>query len=323
MRESADTIDAAAAEWAIRIDRHLTESERAALEEWLSADSRRTGALARAQAGWIYLDRSQVYRTAGELREVPTARRWRMAIPWASAAAVLVAVATALWAWQGYSRTHVATARGEIRQLNLADGTRVTLDTLSRVSVRYGSATRLVSLEAGEALFEVAKDPARPFIVQAGNVRVRAVGTAFVVDRRSDASVDVIVTHGTVDVWREAASPEPAVRVAAHKRLVTTPVQAAQPAELTAAELAGAVAWENGVIDLNGRTIGEAAAEFNRYNTRTIEIRDPALASQTVVGQFQTTDPMAFVTAAAAMMNAHVRTDGDRLILEPGHSSQK
>jgi transmembrane sensor len=246
-----------------------------------------------------------------------------MAIPWASAAAVLVGVATALWAWQGYSRAHFATARGEIRQLNLADGTRVTLDTLSRVSVRYGSDTRLVSLEAGEALFEVAKDPGRPFIVQAGNVHVRAVGTAFVVDRRSDASVDVIVTHGVVDVWREAGSPEPAVRVAAHKRLVTTPVQAAQPAELTAAQLAGAVAWENGVIDLNGRTIGEAAAEFNRYNAHAIVIRDPALASQTVVGQFQATDPVAFVTAAAAMLDAHVRIDGDRLILERGLNVQK
>lgn len=323
MRENAETIDAAAAQWVIRIDRRLTESERAALEEWLGADPRRVGALARAQAGWVYMDRAQVYRAAGELRESRTARRWRMAIPWASAAAVLVAVATALWAWQGYSRTHFATARGEIRKLNLEDGTRVTLDTLSRLSVRYGSATRLVSLEAGEALFEVAKDPGRPFIVQAGNVRVRAVGTAFVVDRRSDASVDVIVTHGTVDVWREASSPEPAVRVDAHKRLVTTPVQAAQPAELTAAQLAGAVAWENGVIDLNGRTIQEAAAEFNRYNARTIVIRDPALGSQTVVGQFQTTDPVAFVTAAAAMLDARVRTDGDRLILESGPTAQK
>jgi transmembrane sensor len=323
MRENADTIDAAAAEWVVRIDRRLSESEQAALEEWLAADPRRTGALARAQAGWVYMDRSQVYRAADELRESPTARRWRMSIPWVSAAAVLAAIATALWAWQGYSRTHFATARGEIRQLNLADGSRVTLDTISRVSVRYESATRRVSLEAGEALFEVAKDPGRPFIVQAGNVRVRAVGTAFVVDRRSDASVDVIVTHGTVDVWREASSPEPAVRVAARTRLLTTPVQAAQPEELTADQLAGAVAWENGVIDLNGRTIGEAAADFNRYNARTIVIRDPALASQTVVGQFQATDPVAFVTAAAAMLDAHVRADGDRLILESGRTTRK
>jgi transmembrane sensor len=323
MRENADTIEAAAAEWVVRIDRRLTDGEQAALEEWLTTDPRRTGALARAQAGWVYMDRSQVYRAAGELRESPTARRRRMAVPWASAAAVLVAVAAALWAWQGYSGTHIATARGEIRQLNLPDGSRVTLDTLSRVSVHYESATRLVRLEAGQAMFEVAKDRLRPFIVQAGNLRVRAVGTAFVIDRRSATSVDVIVTHGIVDVWREAGSPEPAVRVEAHKRLLATPAQVTQPQELTAGQLAGAVAWENGVIDLNGRTIGEAAAEFNRYNARTIVIRDPALASQTVVGQFQTTDPVAFVTAAAAMLDAHVRTEGDRLILESRSTAQK
>ena len=189
--------------------------------------------------------------------------------------------------------------------------------------MHYESATRLVSLDAGEALFEVAKNPGRPFIVQAGNVRVRAVGTAFVVDRRSTSSVDVIVTHGTVDVWRETSSPEPAVRVAAHKRLLSTPSQAAQPEDLTPDQLARAVAWQSGFIDLNGRTIAEAAAEFNRYNARTIVIRDPALASQTVVGQFQTTDPVAFVTAAAAMLDAHVRSDGDRLILESGPTAQK
>src|ERR1700722_17716708 len=119
MRENADTIEAAAAEWVVRIDRRLTDSEQTALEQWLAADPRRGGALARAQAGWVYMDRSQIYRAAGELRESRTARRLRATVPWASAAAVLLAVGTALWAWHGYSRTHLATARGEIRQLIL------------------------------------------------------------------------------------------------------------------------------------------------------------------------------------------------------------
>jgi len=66
---------------------------------------------------------------------------------------------------------------GEIRQVPLADGSRLTLDERSRVSVQYETATRRVRLEFGEVLFEVAKDPKRPFVVQAGNIRVRAVGT--------------------------------------------------------------------------------------------------------------------------------------------------
>jgi transmembrane sensor len=323
VRENGRTINAAASEWVVRIDRGLTPTEAVALEQWLGGDIRHTGALARAQAAWVHADRAQVYRAASELRDSRATRAWRAAMPWASAAAVLVGLATVLLAWQGYSQTHLATKLGEIRRVPLADGSHITLDTQSRVSVRYQPATRLVRLESGEALFEVAKDPGRPFVVQAGNTRVRAIGTSFIVRRHSDTDVEVTVTEGTVDVWRETSTPEPAIRLAAGKRTLTTPQEIAQPQELTGAQLAGAVAWETGVIDLNGRTLADAAAEFNRYNHQTVVITDPRLAAQTVVGRFQATNPVAFVTAAAAMLDAHVRTEGDRLILEPRSRVQK
>jgi transmembrane sensor len=243
MRENGRKIDAAASEWVVRIDRGLTPAETASLDQWLGDDTRRTGALARAQATWMHADRAQVYRTASELRDSRPDGTWRAAMTWASAAAVLLGLATAFSAWQGYSRTHLATKLGEIRRVPLADGSYITLDTQSRVSVRYESATRLVRLESGEALFEVAKDPGRPFVVQAGIARVRAIGTAFIVRRRSDTDVEVTVTQGTADVWREASSPEPAVRLGAHKRTVTTSNEIAQPQELTDAQLARAVAW--------------------------------------------------------------------------------
>jgi len=95
------------------------------------------------------------------------------------------------------------------------------------------------------------------------------------------------------------------------------------PVKLTDAQLARAVAWSVKVIDLDGRTLGDAAAELNHYNSRTVVIADPRLAAQTVVGRFQATDPMAFAAAAATMLDAHVRIDGDRVILEPGPSPQK
>jgi len=158
MRERGRTIDAAASVWVVKIDRGLCETESAKLEEWLAGDTRRTGALARAQAAWVHADRAQVYRNASELRDSRSARAWRSAIPWASAAAVVLGLATAFLAWQGYSQTHFATKLGEIRRVPLADGSHITLDTQSRVSVRYEPATRLVRLETGEALFEVAKD---------------------------------------------------------------------------------------------------------------------------------------------------------------------
>jgi transmembrane sensor len=323
VRETAHAIDEAASTWVVRVDRGLTQAEQAVLEEWLAGDSRRAGALARAQAIWVHADRAQALRGSRELRESPSARLWRRATPWASAATVLLGLATAFWAWQGYVRTNPATAIGEIRQVPLADGSRITLDEQSRVSVQYQTATRLVRVDSGEVLFEVAKDPRRPFVVQAGNVRVRAVGTAFVVRRHADGDVEVTVSEGTVDVWRETTSPEPAVRLAAGSRTLATTEAIAQPIKLTDSQLARAVAWSAGVIDLNGRTLGEAATELNRYNRLTVVITDPRLAAQTVVGRFQATDPTAFAAAAATMLNAHVRTDGDRLILEPGPSSQK
>lgn len=323
MRESGRTIDAVASVWVVKIDRGLCETESAKLEEWLAGDIRRTGALARAQAAWAHADRAQVYRNASELRNSRSARAWRSALPWASAAAVLLGLATTFLAWQGYSQTHLTTKLGEVRRVPLADGSYITLDTQSRVSVRYQPATRLVRLESGEALFEVAKDPGRPFVVQAGNTRVRAVGTAFIVSRHSDADIEVTVTEGTVDVWCETKSPEPAIRLTAGKRTLTTPQEIAPPQELTGAQLAGAVAWERGVIDLNGQSLADAAAEFNRYNRQVVVIADPRLAAQTVVGRFQATNPLAFVTAAAAMLDARVRTEGDRLVLEPRLRVQK
>jgi transmembrane sensor len=323
MRKTGRAIDTAASEWVVKLDRRLTSAEQAALETWLAGDTRCMGALARAQAGWMYVDRARVFRTAGELRESRTERRWRMARPWASAAAVLLCLATTAFVWQRYAQTHLATSLGEIRRASLADGSYVTLDTRSRVSVRYESDTRFVVLESGEALFEVAKNSKRPFVVQAGNFRVRAVGTAFIVRRRSDDDVDITVTQGTVDVWRQASGPEPAVRLTSGTHTKATPKQIAPPAQLSATQLTEATAWTTEVIDLNGRTLGEAAAEFNRYNRQTVVISDPELAAQAVVGRFDAKDPNAFVTAAAAMLGANARTDGDRLILEPRPTRKK
>jgi transmembrane sensor len=323
VRETAHTIDTAASAWVVRVDRGLTEAERTVLEDWLAGDSRRAGALARAQATWLHTDRAQAFRGSHELRESPRARLWRNAIPWASAATVLLGLATAFWAWQGQNRTNPATAMGEIRQVPLTDGSRLTLDERSRVSVQYETATRRVRLEFGEVLFEVAKDPKRPFVVQAGNIRVRAVGTAFVVRRHPDGDVEVTVSEGTVDIWRDTAGPEPAVRLAAGNRTLVTTNAIATPVRLTEAQLASAVAWSVKFIDLDGRTLGDAAAELNHYNSRIVVIADQRLAAQTVVGRFQATDPMAFAAAAAAMLDAHVRIDGDRFILEPGPSPQK
>jgi transmembrane sensor len=317
MRETAQKVEVAATEWVVRIDRGLTLQEREALERWLGGDTRRAGALARVQAVLVQTHRARVCHNDMKLgtRSRFVFRNWVW--PMAAAATLIVGLLGAFLGWQSYARHHFNTTVGEIRAIPLEDGSRLTLDTATQVALSFQHSTRVIRLESGMALFTVAKDPSRPFVVIAGHTRVRALGTAFVVRRRSEDNVEVTVTEGTVDVWRETSSPEPAVRLTAGSRTQSTPVEVEEPQSLTNEQLAGATAWQDGMIDLNRRSLAEAAQEFNRYNRQVLVIEDPRLAAQTVVGRFRADNPVAFVNAAAAMMGAQVRIDGDRLILEP------
>jgi transmembrane sensor len=197
------------------------------------------------------------------------------------------------------------------------------LDTGSRIAVEYQPEARIVRLESGEALFEVVKDPKRPFVVQAGKIRVRAVGTAFLVRRRSEDDVDVTVTKGTVEVWSDGRRAETAVRVKAGSGTSLSAGGVAPPQDLTATQIERATDWKLRRVNLDGRTLGEAAAEINRYNRLHVEIPDPRLAAEPLVGNVGSSDPVAFAQAAAAMFDARVRRDGERLILEPLSASQK
>lgn len=322
MRETANAIDLRASAWVVRIDRGLTHAEQGALEDWLESDVRHQGALARAQALWVLAERARVFRGKGKVR-APLARKlMSRPLAWLAAACVVLSTATAVYGLSHYAQTDVVAANDETLHVQLGDGSRVTLQKGGRLSVEYRLLKRLVRLEAGEALFEVARNPYRPFVVQAGDIRVRAVGTAFDVDRISEGTVDVVVTKGTVDVWRESKSSDPTLRLVAGNRVHITPQGIGRASEPRFAD-APAPSADTPVIELNGLTLGEAAAEFNRHNRQAVVINDPRIAAQPVVGRFQASDPAAFVTAAAAMLDAHVRRDDERLILEAGPSSTK
>jgi transmembrane sensor len=318
LRESAARIEEAAALWVAQLDRGLSQSEQTALDAWIASDARHLGALARAQALWVETDRAQIYQSAKvDAEQDVTPRRRGPLLRWMAVAASIALVGIlGIYFWRGYQSTHLSTGVGEIRRLPLADGSSVTLNTRSKINVDYSTKARIVHLDHGEALFSVAADVHRPFVVEAGMVRVRAVGTEFVVRRKGDFDAEVTVTRGVVDVWRVQAAPEPALRLAAGLRTVATPSAVQKPEALDASEIARAVAWQDGIIDLAGRTLAEAAAEFNRYNNSEVVISDPDLAARAVVGRFHTSDPQGFATAAAAMLDAQVRREEDRILIE-------
>ena len=309
--QSAKEIDDEAADWAARIDGRGLEAEQdPLLRAWLTGDPRRAGAFLRAQAAISFLDRGRALVGADQTAPLDAAprpsRRALFAGAGGACAAALDGGAT-FWATRSQ---RLDTRLGEIRRVPLADGSLVAINTKTALDVTLKTTSRQITLRRGEAWFQVAKDAERPFVVSAGRMRVRAVGTAFSVRREGDG-VEVTVTEGVVETWVEGQDG-PRRRLAAGNGVVlasaTSPVMAKSPSEIERG-----LAWRNGEIALDGESLSEAASQFNRYNNRQIIIDDPQLAQERFVGLFRTNEPESFAAAVAATIGAKVRED-DRTI---------
>ncbi|HLG86854.1 MAG TPA: FecR domain-containing protein [Alphaproteobacteria bacterium] len=308
-RETARDIDDAAAAWAVRLQEHAEEGT-AELEEWLAGDRRRAGALLRAEAALSLLDRG---RALGAPARLPPSRprffgriSRRQALfggIGAGTAAALAGVLAMIASGRQYE-----TVLGEIRQVPLADGSITTINTSSEIAVTLQPNIRKIDLVRGEAWFKVAKDSARPFVVAVGQVRVRAVGTAFSV-RRRDSGADVLVTEGVVETWVLGAE-DMKLQLGAGKTAFVSDSAPPRVAALGTSEIDRSLAWRGGQISLGGETLSDAASEFNRYNRKKIVITDTGLASQKVVGRFRTDEPEAFATAVAGTFGATVIDNG-------------
>jgi transmembrane sensor len=322
MTQSRRRTDTTAALWAVRLSEgSLTAQEQCELDQWLEADVRHRGALLRARAAWLDLDRiaalrgqSQPHdaqRPALSLPGALTNRRWFVA---AGLATVGIAGVGALW-MRRHADVYVSEV-GEIRRVTLADGSVMLLNTASQASVHFDESRREVLLR-GEALFEVAKDAARPFVVRAGDVSVRAVGTVFAV-RASGQRVDVTVTEGVVEVTDAQAPDEGAIhRVTAneHALIVAQHKVKVQPIHSDQAERR--LAWRDGMADFNGESLAEAIEEINRHNHRRIVVDDAALANRPVVGTFRASDAEGFAATVATAFDAQRIDSGDVIHLRP------
>lgn len=320
-RETAQAISDRAAAWVARMDRDGHDpAVRAELKAWLAGDDRRRGAYFRAKAAWNMLDRASVLGAGGSQScEVAAAGGpWfsRRRLLWgggaAAAAAALVVGVTGLDLF-ALPDQQIETAIGEIRRVPLSDGSFAAVNTQSTVDVTMKPEVRQIALKSGEAWFQVAKDRSRPFIVEIGDVRVRAVGTAFAV-KRVGSGVDVQVTEGVVEVWRVGDEAN-IRRVEAGSRAFIAPDKAVATVAAASEEIDKALAWRTGQIVLDGDTVAEAVAEFNRYNVRQIEVVGTTLGAEKMIGRFRTNEPDAFARAAATLLNAKAEIGSERITL--------
>ncbi len=229
--------------------------------------------------------------------------------PWRPAVAAGVAVAVVgagLWLMQPRTAPEAPvvrapapvtqvyqTAAGQRTTVVLPDGSIAELDTRSRLRVTYTPDARRLQLEAGQALFEVAKGKPGPFIVTAGDRTIVAHGTRFDV-RVAPRGVQVALIEGKVAVSAEAAPDVPAVEMAPSDLLT---VDAGKVRMRRVQNIERFTSWREGVVVFENTTLGEAIAEINRYTEQRIVLSDNDLASQRLSGAFRVDQTRAFIEA--------------------------
>jgi transmembrane sensor len=307
--KTAHEIDAEAADWVARIDRSpLTAGQEQAFQVWLAQDVRCMGAFGRMRALVLLTERAKALGSGFDPSDfAPVHSQSRRVLLQAGAIAATALVATAA-GWQFLrSGSRFRTGKGETKVVALKDGSVVTLNTASEILVNYSEGLRSVELVQGEALFDVAKNKATPFVVGAGDTNVRVVGTSFTVRHFDAAPVQVLVREGIVEVFKPTAGVKP-IRIFANTLAVAPPDNGDIAARLVPmAQVHRAMAWQEGQIAFEGETLAQAAAEFSRYSDTKIVIDDPVLAKEEIAGLFKATDPVGFAQTIAISLNAHAR----------------
>jgi transmembrane sensor len=317
-----------AAGWRLRIEGSDSEPDAAvsaAFNRWLAADPSHAEAFDRTAAGWDLLERHsaapeviRARRDALDYAKRTGERRWgfdparRASFRIAASIAVAAALGAVTWPMVDGKDVY-RTGVGERRQVTLADGSRVALDSNSKVSVRYSDEARRLTLERGQARFDVAHNPYRPFSVTAEDRTVVATGTAFNIDI-FDRKVEVTLIEGSVIVRpaREAAAAKPVALKSGQQLAVVT---GSPKATVQAVKTDDATAWERGKLIFDDVPLAEAASRVNRYAERKVVIRDPQVAGLTVSGVFQTGDADAFARAMAQYLDLQASFSDREVIL--------
>jgi transmembrane sensor len=313
---TAAIIEQEAAMWLARQDGgDWSAGDDDAFARWLGQCIEHEVSFYRLESAWRAADRLTALRAPAHATARP--RRLRIWWPMAVAASLLLLCVPALLIHRSTQVTapeRFATAHGGHSAVPLADGSRVELNTDTVIRAEIANDRRRVWLERGEAFFDVAHDPARPFEVLAGSHRVIVVGTKFSV-RRDGADMRVSVLEGGVRV----EPVQPAVAGAAPLRLLGPGDQAmasgtnALILPNSQDRVTAALGWRTGTLLFDRTALADAAAEFNRYNRRQLRIGSGALDRMTISGRFDADNVDAFARLLGKAYGLRIRETADTL----------
>jgi transmembrane sensor len=241
----------------------------------------------------------------------------------ASIGLALLAAGFATWYQLERAPTY-ATDTGEQRTVTLADGSAIELNSRTRVRVRFTDTERNVELLDGQALFRVAKNHARPFIVRSDTTQVRAVGTQFDVYRK-ESGTTVTVVEGRVAIASAGGEPQPQpgllkevdpipslIYLSAGEQVTLRVAEVPQPKK---ADVAAATGWTEHRLVFKSTPLPEVAQEFNRYNQRQVVIEDQALQTFLVSGVYSSTDPELLLRFLREQPGIGVRETDDEIVV--------
>jgi len=340
---ASSSIATEAADWYARLRaQDVSELEAVRFRAWRAGDPARRREFEAIDAFWDDLamieNSPEVLRVRAEI----SARRRRKGTGrhralWAVAATLVVAVTGAWLVWQQWSADRYVTNIGEQRTVSLPDGSLIMLNTATEVRLHYSQTKRGMELIRGQANFEVAKDPSRPFIVTAGGGEVQALGTVFNV-YKSAAKVTVTLIEGKV-----AVTPSVAKSNDGDESSVTTKTNAPTAAEMTRysqivlaageqlsysttigsdrrspADVPRVTAWRARKLDFSNTPILEAIAEANRYSRDQIVLEAPELKDARISGSFDAGKNELFVEGLKTYFHLDVaRSTENRIVLRP------
>jgi transmembrane sensor len=291
----------------------------AQVREWIAEDPRHAAAFELATDAWQRSGNLPGHLPLGDA--VPRGTKDARAGPRPLLVGVAVLIAGLIVAIYMARDPSLSTGASEQRTIALSDGTEVTLNANSRVIVQYDARVRRVKLVQGEVFFNVVKHQPRPFVVMAGDRKVIALGTSFVVRRENSSGSGFAVTLIEGRVAVEALSgPDTLPSVGAPDLKVLVPGQrlrfaAAKPDSVDSPNLDKVTAWQRGQLIFDNASLQEAVAEFNRYGSRPIVIDDPRVAQLRVGGVFRIADPTSFARSMAATYQLLINDNGNTIIL--------
>lgn len=331
-----------AAAWIVCLEEGLSDSQKSELNAWLAADRAHGPALIRMAKQWDAFDALAELSVIFPLR-TESSRRSRFAIAGAALAAVaLGAIAVALYFDMNrpvpagelasteapVAAPSPATAEGAAIPVNrslrtnvgqhltsqMPDGSSISLNTDTALTVAFSQNERLVVLEKGEASFSVAHDTSRPFRVRAGERTVQAVGTVFNVRRQEGRHVRVTVTEGVVKVMERTDSPHEDLLVRAGQLAdigdATSHIERVNPSRLDAAQ-----AWQRGVLIYEGEALEDVVADVSRYTDVKFRIEDDSIRQRRVGGVFRTGDVDGLLLALRESFGIEPNRQGDVVVL--------